>query len=296
VFVNGAAQFAVSETGDLVYVQGSNWPELPASLAWVDRSGTAEMIESARGTFVAPRVDAGGRRLLLSNFYRPNKAIWMHDLARGVTGRLRQDAVWGWVCWGPGPDDYTFRLDDSGIPRVSWATLGSTAKPFMIDPPPGVRSLIPAEWSPDRRHLLCIASPDQGNFDLFTWSEDEGWVNQTETPDALERWPTFSPDGRWIAFAASESRSNTPVYVRPFLRDGPAIQVSTTNGSSPLWSLDGTELYYLSRVEEPVENSRGVGFRNDQGSNMGDGGSRNFHAKPRSTSDARNGCSKPMNI
>jgi hypothetical protein len=37
------------------------------------------------------------------------------------------------------------------------------------------------------------------------------------------------------------------VYVRPFLRDGPAIQVSTTDSSSPLWSHDGTELYYLSK-------------------------------------------------
>jgi hypothetical protein len=257
VFVNGAAQFAVSETGDLAYAQGGILPELPLPLAWVDRSGEAEVIESEPGTFAAPRVDAGGRRLLLSNFYLPNKAIWMHDLARGVTGRLRRDAVQGWVCWGPGPDDYTFHLDDSGIPRLSWASLGSTAKPFMLDPPPGMKGVLPAEWSPDQRHLLCIAAPARGlDSELFTWSEDEGWANLTETPDVAEMWPTLSPDGRWIAFAAGERFDDTRVYVRPFLRDGPAIQVSTTGSSSPLWSLDGTELYYRSHAEEPVDSSR----------------------------------------
>jgi len=259
IFVNGAAQFTVSETGDLMFAHGSNWPELPRPLAWVDSTGSAELIDLKPGCYDAPRVDAAGRRLLLSNFYRPNKAIWMHDLARGVTSRVRRDANFGWVCWGPGPDDYTFRVDASGIPRVGWATVGSMAKPFIIDPPPGVKFMFPVEWSPDRLHLLVIAVPERSTKqELFAWSEEDGWLNLTETTSTSELWPTFSPDGRWIAYVVGDV-NNSPdelrVHVRPFLRDGPAIQVSTTPSSSPLWSSDGTQLYYVSRVEAPKEES-----------------------------------------
>jgi Tol biopolymer transport system component len=81
---------------------------------------------------------------------------------------------------------------------------------------------------------------------MFVWSEGDGWVNLSNTPDVEELWPTFSPDGRWIAYG-TDSR----VYVRPFPRAGPAIQVSTTRSGAPLWSPDGKELYYISEEEVP---------------------------------------------
>ncbi|MBX3407768.1 MAG: protein kinase [Phycisphaeraceae bacterium] len=245
-FRNGAAQFAVSDAGDLAYAQGTTWPEFLTPVAWVTRDGEVEVIEADPGSYLAPRADAAGRRILLSNFSEPASAIRMHDITRGVTSRVRR-GVGGWVAWGPGPDDYTFSERSDGRERVRWATIGDTAEPFMLDGPAGSVELSLAEWSPDGRHLLCVAREMDKPYDLFAWSKDDGWVNLTNTPDVWEIWPSLSPDGRWISYIA-ESR----VYIRPFLRAGPAIQVSTTQSSAPLWSPDGSELYYRAQVEEPA--------------------------------------------
>ncbi len=73
-----------------------------------------------------------------------------------------------------------------------------------------------------------------------------------------ERWATFSPDGRWVAYMSDES-GRSEIYVRPFVAPAapptpdralatPADgqwQVSTAGGLFPRWRTDGRELYYL---------------------------------------------------
>ena len=66
----------------------------------------------------------------------------------------------------------------------------------------------------------------------------------------LETQPRISPDGQWMAYTSGESlgeRLKGEVFVRPFPEvDKVKYQVSNTGGSSPLWSPDGRELFYLS--------------------------------------------------
>ncbi len=248
--VSGAAQFAVSDAGDLAFAHGTIWPELPSTTVWVTRDGEEEVIDIEPGAYIAPRVDPSGRRILLPNFYDPKSAIWVHDTVRGVTSRVRQGNG-GWVAWGPGPNDYTFHENVGEALRVGWATIGDTAEPFMPDPPPGSRYFMTDGWSPDRQHLICTSGEWGDNVDLLVWNHTDGWTNLTNSPGVDELWPNLSPDGRWIAYVARDSSGDAWVYVRPFLRDGPVVQVSTTDSQSPLWSHDGTELYYLSRDQIP---------------------------------------------
>jgi hypothetical protein len=70
-----------------------------------------------------------------------------------------------------------------------------------------------------------------------------------------ERYGTFSPDGRWVAYQSNDS-GRPEIYIRPFA--GPAAsgagapaaggqwQVSTAGGIYPRWRHDGAELYYLA--------------------------------------------------
>jgi eukaryotic-like serine/threonine-protein kinase len=56
--------------------------------------------------------------------------------------------------------------------------------------------------------------------------------------------PTFSPDGHWLAYVSEES-GVPDVYVRPFPNvDSARVAVSVGGGVDPVWSRDGTELFF----------------------------------------------------
>jgi serine/threonine-protein kinase len=59
----------------------------------------------------------------------------------------------------------------------------------------------------------------------------------------LDYYPTFSPDGRWLAYASNQS-GRFEVYVRPYPAREPVTQVSTGGGWQPAWARDGRTLYY----------------------------------------------------
>jgi len=88
-------------------------------------------------------------------------------------------------------------------------------------------------------------------FDLWT-------LRVTATPDGLtvgapelflrtaayETYPSFSPDGRWIAYG-SGAFGRWDVYVRPFPNDNSAeVRVSDGGGRIPFWLPNGHELLY----------------------------------------------------
>ena len=52
-----------------------------------------------------------------------------------------------------------------------------------------------------------------------------------------------SPDGNWLAYRSDHSGQNE-VYVQPYPGPGPTLPVSIGGGRGPVWSADGSELYY----------------------------------------------------
>jgi len=64
-----------------------------------------------------------------------------------------------------------------------------------------------------------------------------------------DTYPTFSPDGRWLAYQSVEAGTNE-AYVRAFLPSssgqGGKWQISNSGGMQPVWSPNGRERLYLS--------------------------------------------------
>ena len=109
---------------------------------------------------------------------------------------------------------------------------------------------VPASWSPDGT-LAFVQRGAQGGWDIWTLSMQE---TSAEPEPFLktrfnEAWPTFSPDGRWLAYASNET-GRTEVYVRPFPEGAPVHRVSSEGGSSPTWSRDGRQLFFRRSGEE----------------------------------------------
>jgi dipeptidyl aminopeptidase/acylaminoacyl peptidase len=58
-----------------------------------------------------------------------------------------------------------------------------------------------------------------------------------------EAYPTFSPNGRWLAYSSDES-ARQEVYVRPFPNPGGKWKLSLEGGTEPLWARNGKQLFY----------------------------------------------------
>jgi serine/threonine-protein kinase len=96
-------------------------------------------------------------------------------------------------------------------------------------------------WLPSGDGLLYGSLLD----DIWLASIDPGKapVQVTNTP-ARERSPAVSPDGRFLAYASSESGTQE-VYVQPFPSGSGKWVVSNKGGNRPKWSSKGDELFFF---------------------------------------------------
>jgi dipeptidyl aminopeptidase/acylaminoacyl peptidase len=137
----------------------------------------------------------------------------------------------------------TFAADttSSGVARLFSDTVDGTGSArLLIDNAEPVK---PLSWSPDGRRLLCWKSGATTGADVWVFSTDDGTLTPFLQSPADELSATFSPDGRWVAYASDES-GRPEVYVRQFSGPGARSQISVDGGTSPVWSRDGRELFF----------------------------------------------------
>ena len=132
---------------------------------------------------------------------------------------------------GP-PDIYVRAADGSGEPRelLKFDTNSLGALFLAV--------------SPDEKVLAYVSNnPSTGvDIDVIPLTGDRKPQPFLRTP-ARESTPTFSPDGKWLAFESTSS-GRSEVYVTPFPSGGAQYQVSTNGGERPVWRRDGKEIYY----------------------------------------------------
>ena len=237
------AQFAISQTGALVYITSLGLPE--RSLVWVDRRGRVEPVMEERRAFASPSLSPDGERLAVTVWTGMDRDIWLYDLSSGTRSRLTFEKDNLRPVWMSDGRHVVFSSNRQG---------GSNLFRKSVDGSRETERLMPSMsgWqfatsvSPDGRFLAFMQEESDTQQDI--WVLPLGGDGERE-PQLIVRTRffdgqgAFSPDGRWLAYVSDES-GRYEVYVRPFPDPGRRWQVSTNGGREPLWSQDGRELFF----------------------------------------------------
>jgi len=234
----GAANYAVSRAGTLLYMSGTADQTAPRSLVWVDRKGHEEPLGAPLRAYGTPRLSPDGTRVA-TEVYDRNTDIWIWDVTRQTLRRLTfepdGDGMSVWTPDGRGiiyesgrpPNLYRRAADGTGtVERLITSAMGQW----------------PTAITPDGTFLAGFDPPGLIFVPLARDGARPAPVADMRFPGAFA---DFSPNGRYVAYQSSES-GRVEIYVRPFPQvDGGRWQVSAAGGTRPVWAKNGRELFYL---------------------------------------------------
>ena len=240
----GAAGYAVSSTGTLAFVTGTELERYV--LTEVEGSG------HIRRTIGVP----GGMNYLALS---PKS----HTIATMVRTTTNDD----------------IQLVDLRTGRFNRFSFGVSEDESPVWSPDGEQIAYSAAAAGEKRHIIVkpvwngrderIIHTGKHHLHLSSWSPDGEWIAFTEiNPSSSDIWllnvrdPTklvpvattshsesnavFSPDGKWLAYMSNETGRNE-VYVVSFPSLEAKQQVSGQGGNYPRWSATGQELFFFGQ-------------------------------------------------
>ncbi|TVQ33074.1 MAG: hypothetical protein EA376_03195 [Phycisphaeraceae bacterium] len=262
-----AGQFALSRSGSIAMGEGSIPPEPESYPILLDTDGVESPLDIERRSYLFARVTRDGAHTLLSTMYTPTRSLWLHDADRGVSRRIvRPSSIW--AALGPGERDITYsREREDGAMQIGFLPLDAPPSGFTpiqapagepIETPVGAEIVL-AEWSRDGRRLVVLGADREmeplstAAMRIWIHERDSGWRMFTPGFEYMEAFPTFSPDGRRLAYVTDET-GRREVYVRLIDEPGPTQQISVGGGQAPRWSDSGDAIYYRTTPtpERPV--------------------------------------------
>jgi Tol biopolymer transport system component len=232
----GWPEMAISAAGSLAYVPAMSGERLD-TVVWVDTAGREQPTALSGPDLSMPRLRPDLQRVAVI----AQSDLWLYDLARDTRSRLTFEGSTSFPLWEPTGTKLAYRSARSGKIEIDVKSVDGTAPESRLSADPHMN--VPLSWSPDGRFLAAVSvSPATAN-DI--WIEDltTGAVSPFVTTAFREGAPTFSGDGRWIAYA-SEQSGRSEIYVRPFPGPGQEITVSTDGGGEPVWARKAGRLFY----------------------------------------------------
>ncbi|MBI3504230.1 MAG: protein kinase [Proteobacteria bacterium] len=237
--VTKAAQFSVSRNGTVVYV-----PQGPRSLVIAGRDGRARTLLEGAGVYHGPRFSPDGRHIAFDLTTNDGRDGWVLDVATGTPSRVTYDRDGHDVIWGPDGRTITYLSSKSGTLGIYRKRADGTTTSDSLYASPKVGA--PGPWLKNGSALVSVAENLTASSGLdvgILRNDGKGPFEPILATGFAEAFPALSPDERWLAFASDQS-GRQEVYVRPFGHDGDQVQVSSEGGSEPVWSRDGTELFF----------------------------------------------------
>jgi eukaryotic-like serine/threonine-protein kinase len=253
--IESVGGYALSPSGTLIYYTDPANSQSAAEVepVWVTRSGEIAPVDDGwtfdRGgdANFGFRVSPDGTRLAVRAFASGNYDIWIKLLEPGgpFSRLTRHEAEDRMPRWSPDGVFVTFLSGRNGSMDVWQQRADGTGQAELLYD--SEAQLAQGFWSPDGEWLVMRTTTGTGvgGRDIHAIRPGADSVPLLLlAEDYDEAAPAVSPDGRWLAYGSNET-GRYEVFVRPFPNvDDGKVQVSNAGGSAPLWSWDGSELFY----------------------------------------------------
>ena len=234
----------------------ANQQTMENKLVWAEHDAKPQPFPLKANVYESPRFSPDGKQIALT-VRLPDIDVWIYDLDRGALRR---------ITFAPGEDELPVWSPDGK--RIAFASNGRQQAFVVAADGSGQEELLMKNdthfhlqsWSPDGKLIAFERLGSSGRWEIWMLPmEGEHKPYAYLQGQFLEFHPTFSPDGKWLAYTSNES-GRGEVYVQRFPGPGEKVQVSTDGGAFPTWSRDGRRLIYESSDTlwaVDVENSPG---------------------------------------
>jgi serine/threonine-protein kinase len=253
---NGGAQFSFvqsgAQAGMFAYVAGKTAGERFV-IDWLTRDGKLTPLRQKVASYWSLASSPDGKLLAMGLEDNQRQDVWVEDWQRDTATRLTfGDDNHNFPAWTPDGKRISYMTSERGAAfSINWKRADGSGDALRLVETKN--QLVQMAWHPSGKVLAFTQNNPGTGLDIMTLNmegdEKTGWKPGAIKPflntPTSEIEPAFSPDGRWLAYASSES-GEFEVFVCPFPGPGGKWQISTGGGRHAQWAPKGGELFYLN--------------------------------------------------
>jgi serine/threonine protein kinase/Tol biopolymer transport system component len=246
VLLERAGTISVSDTGVLVVRTDV---EAATKLVWLDRAGHELGTLGTPADYWSATISPDGRMIevLKHSALSGEFKIWIGSVADGLLEPFSDAIHPSNPVWSR--NSKSLYYVDGRSRKFLRRAVSPKGPEEAVQDTSAYRGFYINDLSLEERYAVAEVSADGTHYDV-AWSEFDAAAK------AYVQWhpvgasgyqgllPTFSPDGKLLAFA-SKASGKLEMYVMDF-PNGQSRRISTDGGRIPRWRHDGKELFYLS--------------------------------------------------
>jgi dipeptidyl aminopeptidase/acylaminoacyl peptidase len=240
------------------YLNATSSSVAEATLGIVEREGMVRSLDVPRAIYRNPRVSPDGRQIAVESISASGQsALWVYDLSgTAAMRRLTQEGNSTRPIWTPDGKRIVYGSDREKQQGIFMQLADGSGLPERVTTAPDGREDYPESFSPDGKVMsFARVRPPLGQDSWGLWTVRMDTTDRTpevffDLPASNEFGSSFSPDGKWIAYAsnAAPDGKSAPtffsIHMQPYPATGVKYQISQGSGAWPLWTGGGRELLY----------------------------------------------------
>ncbi len=244
------AAFSVGADGSLVYSTGTGTSL--SQLTWLDRSGKEIGHVGEPGTVSNPILSPDNQRVAVDIADRKanNVDIWLQSAEGNSSTRFTfgsSEDVSG--VWSRDGKTIAYRSVGEQAQLLAKTASGLERERTVLSIDIS-QDILANSWTLDDQQIMCTMWLSNSSSDratgLFLVPASGGQPKPFLETRGSDRTGQISPDGKWVAYASTES-GDWEIYVTTFPGAVGKWQVSRGGGTEPRWRGDGKELYYIGQ-------------------------------------------------